>query len=78
MRKPMVVVIKSQMGAPIYAFSGNKVYWEVKEDLPRFTKLIIDNKALLSTGPTSRSLTRRCWIKNYRIGNEYIILQNAA
>jgi len=44
--KPMVVVIKSQMGAPIYAFSGNKVYWEVEEDLPRFTKLMIDNKAL--------------------------------
>ena len=44
--KPMVVVIKSQMGAPIYAFSGNKVYWEVEENLPRFTKLMIDNKAL--------------------------------
>ena len=44
--KPMVVIIKSQMGAPIYAFSGNKVYWEVQEDLPRFTKLMIDGKAL--------------------------------
>ena len=44
--KPMVVVIKSQMGAPIYAFSGNKVYWEIEEDLPRFTKLMIDGKAL--------------------------------
>ena len=44
--KPMVVVIKSQMGAPIYAFSGNKVYWEVEDDLPRFTKLMIDGKAL--------------------------------
>ena len=44
--KPMVVVIKYQMGAPIYAFSGNKVYWEVQEDLPRFTKLMIDGKAL--------------------------------
>ena len=44
--KPMVVVIKSQMGAPIYAFSGNKVYWEVQEDLPRFTKLMIDGRAL--------------------------------
>ena len=32
--KPMVVIIKSQMGAPIYAFSGNRVYWEVQEDLP--------------------------------------------
>ena len=44
--KPMIVVIKSQMGAPIYAFSGNKVYWEIVEDLPRFTKLMIDGKAL--------------------------------
>ncbi len=44
--KPMVVIIKSQMGAPIYAFSGNRVYWEIQEDLPRFTKLMIDNKAL--------------------------------
>ena len=44
--KPMVVVIKSQMGAPIYAFSGHKVYWEVQEDLPRFTKLMIDGMAL--------------------------------
>ncbi|MBQ6595109.1 MAG: DUF5052 family protein [Clostridia bacterium] len=44
--KPMVVVIKSQTGAPIYAFSGNKVYWEIQEDLPRFTKLMIDGKAL--------------------------------
>ncbi|MBR2259047.1 MAG: DUF5052 family protein [Blautia sp.] len=44
--KPMVVVIKSQTGAPIYAFSGSKVYWEIPEDLPRFTKLMIDGKAL--------------------------------
>ena len=44
--KPMVVVIKSQMGAPIYAFSGKKVYWEIQEDLPRFTKLMIDGMAL--------------------------------
>ena len=44
--KSMVVVIKSQTGAPIYAFSGNKVYWEIPEDLPKFTKLMIDGKAL--------------------------------
>lgn len=44
--KPMVVIIKSQMGAPIYAFSGDKVYWEIEDDLPRFTKLMIDGKAL--------------------------------
>ena len=44
--KPMVGIIKSQMGAPIYAFSGDKVYWEIEDDLPRFTKLMIDGKAL--------------------------------
>lgn len=44
--KPMVVVIKSQTGAPIYAFSGKEVFWEVPEDLPKFTKLMIDGKAL--------------------------------
>ena len=25
--------------------SGNKVYWEIEDDLPRFTKLMIDGKA---------------------------------
>src|SRR5699024_8091103 len=44
--KPMVVVIKSQTGFPIYAFSGNDVYWEVPNNLPKFTKLFIDGKAL--------------------------------
>ena len=44
--KSMVVIIKSQTGAPIYAFSGNRVYWEIPEDLPKFTKLMIDGKAL--------------------------------
>ena len=44
--KSRVVVIKSQMGQPICAYSGNNVYWEVKTDLPKTTKLMIDNKAL--------------------------------
>ena len=44
--KARVVVIKSQMGQPIAAYSGNNVYWEVKTDLPKTTKLMIDNKAL--------------------------------
>lgn len=44
--KPTVVVIQSQLGDPICAFSGNDVYWEVCEDLPKTTKLMIDNKAL--------------------------------
>lgn len=44
--KPMAVVIKSQTGAPIYVFSGKSVYWEVSDDLPKFTKLSIDGKPL--------------------------------
>ena len=44
--KPMVVIIKSQTGAPIYVFSGMSVYWEVSDDLPKFTKLSIDGKPL--------------------------------
>lgn len=44
--KPIVVVIKSQLGDPITAYSGNKVYWKVCEDIPKTTKLHIDGKAL--------------------------------
>lgn len=44
--KSVVVVVKSQTGAPIYAFSGNSVRWEVPDDLPKFTRLIVDGKAL--------------------------------
>lgn len=44
--KPVVVVIKSQLGDPIVAYSGDQVYWEVCQDLPKTTKLYIDNKAL--------------------------------
>ena len=44
--KPMVVVIKSQLGDPIVAYSGEDVYWEVCQDLPKTTKLMIDSKAL--------------------------------
>ena len=44
--KRRVVVIKSQTGQPIVAYSGNNVYWEVETDLPKTTKLMIDNKAL--------------------------------
>lgn len=44
--KKMVVVIKSQTGYPIYAFSGKKVTWSIPDDLPKFTKLMVDNKAL--------------------------------
>ena len=44
--KGTVVVIQSQLGDPICAFSGDDVYWEVSEDLPKTTKLMIDGKAL--------------------------------
>ena len=44
--KASVVVIKSQLGNPIMAFSGDSVYWEIPEDLPKMTKLMIDGKAL--------------------------------
>jgi hypothetical protein len=44
--KPVVVIIKSQTGVPIYAFSGKKVTWSIPADLPKFTKLMVDNKAL--------------------------------
>lgn len=44
--KSRVVVIQSQLGDPICAYSGNDVYWEVCHDLPKTTKLMIDGKAL--------------------------------
>lgn len=44
--KSRVVVIQSQLGDPICAYSGDEVYWEVCKDLPKTTKLMIDGKAL--------------------------------
>lgn len=44
--KPVVAVIQSQLGNPICAYSGNKVYWENCENLPKTTKLVIDKKIL--------------------------------
>ena len=44
--KSRVVVIQSQLGDPICAYSGNEVYWKVCQDLPKTTKLMIDGKAL--------------------------------
>lgn len=40
------MVVQSQLGVPIYAYSGDDVYWEVRNDLPKTTKLMIDGKAL--------------------------------
>lgn len=39
--KSRIVIIKSQLGNPIYAFSGDEVYWEIPDDLPKFTKLMV-------------------------------------
>ena len=36
----------SQLGNPIVAYGGNDVYWEIPDNLPKTTKLIIDDKAL--------------------------------
>ncbi len=44
--KGVVVVIQSQLGDPICAYSGEDVYWKVCKDLPKTTKLSIDGKAL--------------------------------
>lgn len=44
--KSRVIVIKSQMGQPLCAYSGDKVYYEVCDDLPKTTKLMVDGKAL--------------------------------
>lgn len=43
---PKVVVISSQLGVPIAVYGGEKVYYEIPDDLPKMTKLIVDGKAL--------------------------------
>lgn len=44
--KSRIVVIKSQLGEPIDAYSGDEVYWKIPKNLPKMTKLMIDGKAL--------------------------------
>lgn len=44
--KSRIVVIKSQLGQPITAYSGDDVYWEIPDNIPKCTKLMIDGKAL--------------------------------
>lgn len=44
--KSRIVVVKSQLGQPITAYSGDEVYWEIPDNLPKMTKLMIDGKAL--------------------------------
>lgn len=40
------MVIKSQLASLSPHFPGDNVYWEIPEDLPKMTKLMIDGKAL--------------------------------
>lgn len=44
--KSRIIVIQSQLGNPICAYSGDSVYYEVCDDLPTTTKLMIDGNAL--------------------------------
>ena len=44
--KGQVIVIQSQLGVPICAYSGDDVYYEIRNDLPKTTKLMIDGKTL--------------------------------
>lgn len=44
--KSRVVVIQGQLGDPICAYSGESVYYEVCQNLPKTTKLSIDGKVL--------------------------------
>lgn len=41
-----VVIVSSQLGVPIAVYGGEKVYYEIPDDLPKMTKLNIDGKAL--------------------------------
>ena len=44
--KSTIIVIKTQDGLPLYAFSGDSVNFEVADDLPKFTYLSIDGYPL--------------------------------
>lgn len=41
-----VVVVASQLGVPLAVYGGDKVYYEIPDDLPKMTKVNIDGKAL--------------------------------
>lgn len=72
--KSRVVVIQSQLGDPICAYSGDKVYWKVCDDLPKTTKLMVDERPCISTGPISRLSIRHCCSKKSRRTKEKNIL----
>ena len=43
---PKIIVVCSQLGVPIAVYGGEKVYWEIPDNLPKTTKLNIDGLAL--------------------------------
>ena len=43
---PKVVIISSQLGVPLAVYGGERVYYEIPDDLPKMTKLNVDGKAL--------------------------------
>lgn len=44
--KKHVVVIKSQMGTPIEVFNGDSIKWDIDDNLPKTTRLMVDGKTL--------------------------------
>ena len=51
-----IVVVCSQLGVPIAVYGGDSVYWEIPDDLPKTTKLLVDGKALYIYRATYRIL----------------------
>lgn len=43
---PKIVVVQSQLGNPICMYIGDNVSWDIPKNLPKTTKLMIDDKAL--------------------------------
>jgi len=44
--KSQIVVVQTQSGVPICAYSGDSVYCDTAENLPNTTKVMVDGKAL--------------------------------
>ena len=65
--KGRIVVIKSQLGQPIAAYSGDKVYWKIPDNLPKMTKLMIDGKALYIHRANFKSLIKNYWIRRNKM-----------
>lgn len=58
--KSRIIVVKSQLGQPITAYSGDDVYWEIPDDLPKMTKLMIDGKALYIHRANFQIIDKEC------------------